>query len=126
MSSEYFFEEAKKRVKKKKEFYGHLAAFCAVGIFFFGMALVVGRDDPEAYIGFSIPMLGWSIGLIIHYLNVFGFPGKNRVLSQEWEQKEIDKELRHMGAPMIDDEIDELELKEMVKRRDGYIDDDLV
>jgi len=31
-----------------------------------------------------------------------------------------------MGAPMIDDEVDELELKEMVKRRDGYIDDDLV
>ena len=125
MSSEYFFEEAKKRVKKKKDFYGHLAAFCAVGIFFFGLALLTGEAD--AFKGFSIPMLGWSIGLIIHYLNVFGFPGKSKVLSQEWEQKEIDKEMRQMGAPPYKaDEIEELELKEIVKRRDGYIDDDLV
>jgi len=86
-------EIAKKRVAKKKGFYGHLAAYVAVGAFFFAMNMV-SFEESERYWWF-FPMMPWGIGVLIHYFTVFGLPFiDGNALSAEWEQKELEKEIR--------------------------------
>lgn len=86
-------ELAKLRVKKKKGFYGHFAAYLACGAFFFGlnMATMGGKDD----VWFMFPLLPWGIGILIHYFTVFGLPGTN-ILTPEWEEQELQKEMRQL------------------------------
>ena len=87
------YKEAKKRVEAKKGFFGHLSAYVSVGIFFFVMNMLTDPFD----LWFFFPMLPWGIGLLIHYLAVFGFPG-SKALSKEWEQKELEKEIERLQA----------------------------
>lgn len=119
---------AQKRVHKKKQFYKHLAAFISVGFFFFAINLVTIADgDYELW--FFFPMLPWSIGLIIHYLTTFGFPGTG-ILTPEWEEKQLNKEIREIRKktgyrPTHKEE--ELELRELSRQRnDGWESEDLV
>lgn len=81
---------AKKKVEKKKGFYSHLAAFIAVGTFFFAMNMVTSGNNPRLW--FFFPMLPWGIGLMIHYFTTFGLPW-NGALSTEWEASELEKEI---------------------------------
>lgn len=103
---------AKKRVKKKKRFYGHLMAYILVGIFFF--ILNITTDPYDMW--FHFPMMGWGIGLGMHYFRVFGFPFVGS-LDASWEQREIEKELRKISGKkpktLKEDfhEIDELDLE---------------
>lgn len=105
---------AKKQVQKKKGFYKHLAAFIGVGFFFFAMNMVT-LVDGDYELWFFFPILPWSVGLIIHYLTVFGFPGSG-VLTPEWEEKQLEKEIRGIrrkkGIKPTPSN-DELELKEL-------------
>ena len=112
--------EARKRVNQKKSFYRHFASYIAVNI-----ALLIVSE------GESFPViLFWGIGIVSHYLKVFGFPGRSRVLSREWEEREIEKELRKMGPPEQHEEVmipeDELELKEFKKLRKEWDDSEFV
>lgn len=118
---------AQKRVQKKKQFYKHLAAFIGVGFFFFAINLATIADgDRELW--FFFPMLPWSVGLIIHYLTTFGFPGTG-ILTPEWEEKQLEKEIRDIRkktgyAPRRQDE---LELKELSKEKeDNWESEDFV
>jgi len=137
---EHLYKTAKKRVKKKKDFYGHLSAYIAVGLFFFmiNMATFDGR-----HIWFYIPLLPWGIGLLIHYFNVFGLPWSG-ALTTEWEDKELAKEMDSLrkatnqermqsnyeqleldDRPSLEPD-DELELKEFKKLRREWDDSDFV
>ena len=124
---EEIYAEAKKIVQKKKRFYRHLGAYIAINAVFF---LVVFFDSGT--FEWLFPASFWGIGLFIHYVSVFGFPGREGLGGSDWEQREIEKEMRKMGAvedmempEMIDDE--ELELKEMKTiRKDKWNDSDLV
>ena len=86
------FRAARKQVKKKKGVFVHLAVFLSTALFFFLMNFVTSPGDWWWF----FPMLPWGIGLAIHYLVVFGFPGSG-ILSREWEEKEMQKELRQRG-----------------------------
>ncbi len=86
------YRAARKRVKQKKGFFVHFAVYLSVGLFFFLMNLAT--FDGEWW--FFFPLLPWGVGLGIHYLVTFGFPGSG-VLSREWEDKEMQKELRQRG-----------------------------
>jgi len=129
--SDPVFEHAQKRVKKKKGFYAHLASFIGVGFFFLAMNLfTLVEEGPEIW--FFFPLLPWSIGLIIHYLNVFGFPG-NGALSPEWEDKQLQKEMQEIRKKLNRREQkpsnfeEGLELKELQKQREeDWQNDDLV
>ncbi len=122
------YELAKKRVKKKKGFYGHLSAFIAVSIFFFIMNVATYGESGEWW--FFFPVLPWSIGLIIHYFSVFGLPGN--VGNADWEEREIEKEARRIRGqleplPDLEAEEDELQLPEIKRAKDErWADDDLV
>ncbi|MBK6950308.1 MAG: 2TM domain-containing protein [Haliscomenobacter sp.] len=121
-------KRAKKRVKARKGFYAHLASFIAVGIFFFLMNMATLGEEPNLW--FFFPMLPWMVGLLIHYLRVFGFPVTG-ALSEEWEAREMYKAIRHErmkeGLPPDPDEAEEafyppasqdLELPDLKKQKD--------
>ncbi len=79
---------------------------------------------------FFYPLLPWGIGLMIHYLVVFGLPF-TKILTAEWEQQELQKELERLEkvSPNEDEneDADELKLKSLEKRKaKGWSDGDLV
>jgi hypothetical protein len=122
MFSQEEVQKAKKRVKAKKDFYQHLMAYVIVNFFLFALNMVT---SPFTW-WFHFPMLGWAVGLAFHYVDVFGVPGFN-ILSKEWEEKELDVELRKMReaefrkqptAGRSKDKPEELELKELRRNYD--------
>ncbi|MDX1943580.1 MAG: 2TM domain-containing protein [Saprospiraceae bacterium] len=124
---DFELEKARKRVKKKKEFYQHLASYIAVGTFFFLMNVVTSFGDWWFY----FPMLGWGIGLVIHFFSVFGIPGVVNY-NDDWEERAIQEELERLrkNKPPRQEratEEEELELKELqkesVERKDKKWDD---
>lgn len=99
-----------------------MAAFvCVNAVMFFVVLADTGTFE------WLIPASMWGIGLGMHYLSVFGFPGIGAYGSKEWEAKEIEKELGKQGYEIPKPEGDEtLELKEFQKLRKEYRDEDLV
>jgi hypothetical protein len=87
MSEEEIYEEAKKRVKDKKDFYSHLTAYAIVNIILvFVWALASGGGYP-----WFLWCLGpWGIGLAFHFLGVFVFP-KSAVKDKKAIEKEVEK-----------------------------------
>ena len=117
-------KRAKKRVEDKKGFYTHLSVYLSVGAFFFAMNMVTWSGK----FWFFFPLLPWGIGLLIHYFTTFGIPFMD-VLSSDWEEKELAKELRRIDKKTASsfEKNDELELKELAKRKaTDWEDDDLV
>jgi hypothetical protein len=121
MYSKEELQKAKKKVKAKKDFYQHLMAYVIVNFFLFALNMIT---SPLTW-WFHFPMLGWGVGLAFHYVDVFGIPGFN-ILSKEWEEKELDQELRKMKREDFGptkrvakpEEKDGLELKELRKNYD--------
>lgn len=125
------YKKAAKRVKAKKEFYNHLATFVVMGAFFFLLNAVTAWGSWWFY----WPMLGWGIGILFHYIDVFGIPGVEQVNDSDWEEKAIQEELRKMGYPNAEkqrvDEDEFLDLREVKKERmsrkeSGWDEDELV
>ena len=125
MDNQEILEEAQKRVKNKKGFYWHLAAYIAVGIFFGVMSYHTG--EPAFF-----ALLPWGIGLFLHYVGVFGIPFLN-VLGQDWENKQLQKEIeelkwkKHEQESLLLNEpeedmmnINEHDYKQMKKMRENY------
>jgi len=121
MSEDYIYEEAKKRVKEKKGFYGHLTAYLAVNVVMFFVVYINAGE-----FGWLIPAAFWGIGLIIHYVGVFGFPGTDKVGSKEWEAKQIQKEMEKLGGTSEDIPDDELELKQLERLKNKLDDSEFV
>lgn len=71
--------EARKQVKKEKEFYGHLASFLICNAVFAAMSLATGTY------WFIFPLFFWGIGLANHATQVFGLPGRG----EEWETRRM-------------------------------------
>jgi hypothetical protein len=74
-------EQARKQVRKEREFYSHLASYLIVNAFFVALNLLT---DPGS-IWFIFPMLGWGIGLASHASSVFGLPG----IGRDWEARRL-------------------------------------
>ncbi len=130
MHEEDFYKKAEKRVNDKKGFFIHLGTFIPVGIFLFALNMF---SSPNT-LWFVYPMLSWGVGLAIHYVTVFGIPG-TRVLTDEWEEEELDKEIRKLkrihGKKMIKKNLlnsglddDELDLRELDKQAEELFDEE--
>ncbi len=120
MHSKEEFAKAKKRVKDKKDFYQHLMSYAIVNTFLFALNIITS----PGYFWFVFPLMGWGVGLAFHYVSVFGIPGFD-ILSKEWEERELEKELRKeaptqpLEKPNKPTEKDNpLELKELRKNYD--------
>ena len=113
------YEKARKRVKTKKEFYQHFNSYVSVGAFLLVLNIVTSFGDWW----FFYPMMGWGIGLAIHFMTVFGIPGMEHG-AEDWEERAIEKELEKMkrkGEVPLREEPEEpeepLELKEIIKEK---------
>ena len=110
------YKAAKKKVKKKKEFYKHLTSFVIVNAFLIALNIFTST----AHYWFVYPLLGWGVGLASHYISVFGIPGSGP-MDESWEEQEIEKELRKRNKndefenEALPEEEEELELKEFKK-----------
>jgi hypothetical protein len=83
---------------------------------------------------FVYPVLSWGVGLAIHYVTVFGIPG-TRVLTDDWEEEELDKEIRKLkriyGKKMLKKNLlnsglddDGLDLRELDKQAEELFDEE--
>ncbi|PCI10080.1 MAG: hypothetical protein COB73_04100 [Flavobacteriaceae bacterium] len=96
MKTEYYKEErykrAKKRVKEIKGFYWHLFWYLVVNIFItFGSTIAdvvrgINVELEDLHFGMFSVWFFWGIGLVSHWLKVFG---KNIIFSKDWEERKI-------------------------------------
>jgi len=116
--------EARKRVKKKKDFYEHLTTFLVMSVFFFVLNMMTA---PGSW-WFYWPILGWGMGVLFHYLDTFGLPFVG-TLSQEWEKKAFAEEVQRLEGKDPKEEEEYLELRELKRssnRDRRWRDEDLV
>ena len=116
-------EEARKKVEAKKEFFGHLTTFLLVGVILFLVNIFRQPWD----IWFYKPLIPWSVGLIIHYILVFGLPG-TEIMGKDWEERELEKEISRLKNERSEEE-ERLDLKELRKeklKKENWDDQDLV
>lgn len=116
------YERAQKKVKEKKEFYQHLISYLVMGVFFYILNMMTSSGSSWWY----WPMMGWGIGIAMHYFQVFGIPGIGRI-DEEWEQKEIEKELKQLKPRNQEEDVEYLDLPELEKRKNkDWSEEDLV
>lgn len=89
MSEEEIYEEAKKRVKAKKDFYLHLAVYITINIF---LIIIWAVTTPGGFPWFVFPLGGWGIGLLFHFLDTFVFQRKLDRAEIEKEAEKIRRE----------------------------------
>jgi cobalamin biosynthesis protein CobD/CbiB len=88
MSEEQIYEEARRRVKERKDFYGHLTAWATVNF----VLIVVWALSSRGYPWFLWPLCIWGIFVLLHYLRVFIFEKKSDTNAIEKEAERIRKE----------------------------------
>ena len=92
-TEEQRYIKAKKRVDNIKGFYGHLSVYIVVNIFISGV-IIFGftRDEDLTFAeaithpGVYMTWLAWGIGVVFHWLGVFGFQS---FFSKDWEERKI-------------------------------------
>ena len=87
-----YYDKAKKKVKKKKKFNSHLYSYLTTNAVLFAMSFW----NPALRRIWIMVAFFWGIGLFTDYVKAYGFPGMEE--EEEWEQKEIEKEMRRMEA----------------------------
>jgi len=91
LSEEKIYEEAKKRVKAKRDFWGNFGAWATVNII---LVVVWALTDPGGYPWFLWPLGIWGVFVLIHFLRVFVFERKSDVGAIEKEAEKIKREQR--------------------------------
>ncbi len=101
-----YYDKAKKKVAEKKKFNKHLQSYLSTMAILFMMSFVM----PPMRRVLGVVAFFWGIGLFAHYVQAHGFPGMED--EDEWEEKEIEKEVRRMQMKdrrkkaSLDDELD--------------------
>ena len=114
MSRQY--QEARRRAKKKIGFYKHLKVYVVVNVFMAAMTLISGDITDW----FPTPFF-WGIGLLFHYIKVFGLPGTGGLYTEDWEKRIFDEEFDQIKRE--EEEMEELELRQMKKEKPNTWDD---
>ena len=83
------YKKAKERMKEIKDFYGHLFVYIIVNIGIFIINYIV---SPGTY-WFYWVLIGWGIGLAVHWVQVFGV---GKILGEKWEEKKIKEIMKEM------------------------------
>jgi hypothetical protein len=109
--------EAKKRVKKKRDFYEHLTTYLVISVFL----VVLNYITSPGNWWFQWPVLGWGMAVLFNYLDVFGVPGVGP-MNKEWESKALREELdrierEQQGMPKSKPKDEKLDLPPLEKER---------
>ena len=79
--NKYKYRKAKERVEMIKSFYANLFTYFLVIPF-----LVFVNYRTSSYPWVIFPAIGWGIGLIGHWLHVYGYV---HFLGRDWEERKI-------------------------------------
>jgi len=89
LSEEEVYEVAKKRVKVKKEFYGHLGAWVLVNTL---LVIIWALTSPGGYMWFLWPLCIWGFFVLVHSIQAFVFKPSSEKGAVEKEAEKIRKE----------------------------------
>jgi hypothetical protein len=79
---------AREQVEAKKWFYGHGLIYLVVNL---GLVLM-WAISTHGFPWFFWSLMGWGIGLLFHYLGVFGIFRAGSA----WEEKQVEKETQRL------------------------------
>jgi len=81
-------QQAIKSIKRKRDFWGHVVAYCIVNIFLVGIWYVSGAG----YFWPGWTLGGWGVGLAFHAWEAYGH--EDRAISEDEIQREIERQNR--------------------------------
>jgi hypothetical protein len=82
MKDEEKYKKAKEKVEEIKAFYSHLVVYVVVNI---GLFIINYVTSPGTF-WFYWPLIGWGIGLAVHWTQVFGV---SKILGNNWEKRKV-------------------------------------
>jgi len=88
LSDEQIYEEAKKRVKAKRAFWGSFGAWAGVN----ALLIVIWALTGMGYPWFIWPLCIWGLFVLIHGLRVFVFEQKPEASAIEKEAEKLRRE----------------------------------
>ena len=88
LSEEQIYEEARKRVKTKRDFWGHFGAWAAINI----ILIIIWALGDRGYPWFLWPLGIWGVFVLFHFLRVFVFERKSDIRAIEKEAEKIKRE----------------------------------
>ena len=77
-------ERAIKKLKKRRDFYGHLVVYAVVNSFFVAIWAIT---NVHGFFWPIFPMLGWGIGVVLNAWDVYR--------SDSFSEEEIQREIQH-------------------------------
>ncbi len=101
-------QRARKRVKKVRDFYGHVLIYLLANTVMVLVDVADGSTGDDRFIGLDwayFPLVGWGIFLLIDGLSTFGFG--RLFLGAGWEQRKLAKYLeeeKRNPHPVPDDD----------------------
>ena len=110
MTQEELYKRARKRVKKKREFRGHLTTYLICSVFL----VILNMTTSPGYLWCLWAIGGWGMSILFHYFDAYGYPG------QREEEEEIQREMDRMeyGRPQPRSGEDFLDLNQPRRERD--------
>lgn len=78
-------ESAIKRLKKRRDFYGHVLVYLLVNSF---LVVIWWMTSPDGFFWPIFPMVGWGIGVVMNAWDVY--------FAQEIDEERIEREIEHM------------------------------
>lgn len=81
-------ERAIRRLKKRRDFYGHLLVYALVNGF---LVTIWAVTTPHGFFWPIFPMVGWGIGVVLNAWDAF----RSDTFSEEQIQREVTRLQRH-------------------------------
>ena len=88
MSEERIYEEARLRVKARKEFWGHFGAWAVVNV----ILIIIWALNGGGYPWFLWPLCIWGAFVLLNYLRVYVFRPKSDASAVEKEVEKMKRE----------------------------------
>jgi hypothetical protein len=80
-------ERAIKRLKKRRDFYGHLLVYVLVNAFF---VVIWAMTNPDGFFWPVFPIVGWGIGVVLNAWDVYR--------NDEFDEEQIRREIERLQA----------------------------
>ena len=79
-------ERAVKRLKKRRDFYGHILVYALVNAF---LVVIWWMTSPDGFFWPVFPIVGWGIGVVMNAWDVY--------YSEDLDEERIAREMRHLA-----------------------------
>jgi hypothetical protein len=80
-------ERAIKRLKKRRDFSGHLLVYVLVNTF---LVVIWAMTDPDGFFWPVFPIVGWGIGVVLNAWDVYR--------NDEFDEEQIRREIERLQA----------------------------